>query len=49
MRKVFDFSTMLTIILVGWPGIQKLKFKDVWYSKAPKMLKFTFNALIQQQ
>ena len=26
-----------------------IQFKDVWYSKAQKMLKFTFNALIQQQ
>ncbi len=25
------------------------RFKDVWYSKTQKMLKFTFNALIQQQ
>ncbi len=36
-----------------WPHFDnppmKLEFKDVWYSKAQEMLKFTFNALIQQQ
>ena len=27
---------------------KKAWLKDVWYNKAQKMLKFTFNALIQQ-
>ena len=28
--------------------MKDLDLKDVWYSKAQKMLKFTFNAMIQQ-
>ena len=45
-----DFDTIIAVLLLITLGeIVFFSFKNVWYSKTQKMLKFTFNALIQQQ